>query len=141
MTTVNTKGLILGMLAIGGLFAGSSMFLTQAYAQDTLGTDGLEISNSASASNSDDDVVFQSNSANVEQKADVKCKASVDDNDVVQVGNNFNTAANACYSEQSSTIGQANINEDNDFQEAFANACQAIGFDIGANVCRGPSTE
>jgi hypothetical protein len=132
MTTVNTKGLILGMLAIGGLFAGSSMFLTQAYAQ---------VSNSADARNSDDDFVSQSNYANVEQKADVKCKASVDDDDVVQVGDNTNTAANACGVSQSSTIGQANVNTDNDVQVASADACQAIAAIIGSNVCRGPSEE
>jgi hypothetical protein len=121
MNTVNTKGLMLGMLAIGGLIAGGAMFTTgQAYAQ----------SNTAAAANSDDDYVSQSNSATVYQDAKVKCKASVDDNDGVQVGSNTNTAANACWSEQSSTIGQANVNEDNDVQEAFVCAVATYAFAI-----------
>jgi hypothetical protein len=132
MNTVNTKGLMLGMLAIGGLIAGGAMFTTgQAYAQ----------SNTAAAANSDDDYVSQSNSATVYQDAKVKCKASVDDNDFIQAGDNTNTAGNVCWSEQSSTIGQGNSNEDNDVQTASAEACQALAFLLGANACGNTITE
>jgi hypothetical protein len=126
MKNVNTTGLMLGMLAVGGLIAGGALMTGQAYAQPI---------NAATASNSDDDTVNQSNSASVTQKAKVKCKASVSDDDGVQVGSNTNTAANACYSDQSATIGQANVNTDNDVQVASAEACQAIAGLIGANVC------
>jgi hypothetical protein len=128
MNNVNMKGLMLGMLAIGGLIAGGAMFTTgQAFA-----TNGVDpsASNTAAAANSDNDVVSQSNSATVYQDAKVKCKASVDDNDGVQVGSSTNTAANACWSEQSSTIGQANVNEDNDVQEAFVCAVATYAFAI-----------
>jgi hypothetical protein len=131
MKSVNTKGLMLGMLAIGGLIAGGAMFTGQAaYAQITVSP-----VNAASATNSDDDFVAQSNSANVEQKADVKCKASVSDDDDIQLGDNINTAANDCGADQSSTIDQSNTNEDNDVQVAEATACQALGLLAGANVC------
>ena len=127
MNTVNTKGLMLGMLAIGGLIAGGAMFTTgQAYAQ---------VSNTAAAANSDDDTVSQSNSAYVSQYSEVKCKASVDDNDFIQAGDNTNTAGNACSSAQSSNIGQGNSNTDNDDQTATAEACQALGGLLGANLC------
>jgi hypothetical protein len=126
MNTVNTKGLMLGMLAIGGLIAGGAMFTTgQAYAQ----------SNTAAAANSDDDYVSQSNSAYISQYSEVKCKASVDDNDFIQAGDNTNTAGNECYSAQSSSIGQGNSNEDTDVQTASAEACQALGGLLGANLC------
>src|SRR5215217_4664837 len=130
MKNVNTSGLMLGMLAIGGLIAGGAMFTGQAYAQLTISP-----VNAAAASNSDDDTVNQSNSASVTQSAKVKCKASVSDDDFVQVGDNTNTAANACYSDQSATVAQANINTDNDVQIARAEACQAVAGLIGANVC------
>jgi hypothetical protein len=133
MNNVNMKGLMLGMLAIGGLIAGGAMFSGQAYA--TAMEEDPSVSNTAAAANSDNDVVSQSNSATVYQDAKVKCKASVDDNDGVQVGSNTNTAANACWSEQSSTIGQANVNEDNDVQSASATACQSIALILGANFC------
>jgi hypothetical protein len=128
MNTVNTKGLMLGMLAIGGLIAGGAMFTGtgQAYAQ---------VSNTAAAANSDDDTVTQSNSAYVSQYSETKCKASVDDNDLLQVGDNTNTAGNACSSAQSSTVGQGNSNNDNDDQTATAEACQALGGLLGANLC------
>src|SRR5918995_4462950 len=122
MTTVNTKGLVLGMLAIGGLIAGGAMFTGQAaYAQLTISP-----VNAAAASNSDDDVVIQSNSANIKQKADVKCKASVDDDDFAQIGDNTNTAANACGTTQTASATQANVNTDNDIQVAEATACQSL---------------
>jgi len=127
MTTVNTKGLMLGMLAIGGLIAGGAIFTTgQAYAQ---------VSNAGIAANSDDDTVVQANSANIEQKSKNKCEAKVSDDDFAQVGNNINTAANDCDTTQTATVAQANVNEDNDVQVADADACQAIGLLAGANVC------
>jgi hypothetical protein len=131
MTTVNTKGLVLGMLAIGGLIAGGAMFTGQAaYAQITVSP-----VNAAAASNSDDDFVIQSNDAKVEQKGEAECKAEVDDDDVFQVGDNTNSAANDCDVSQSSSIGQDNTNEDNDVQVAEATSCQALGLVAGANVC------
>jgi hypothetical protein len=131
MKNVNTKGLMLGMLAIGGLIAGGALFTGQAaHAQITVSP-----VNAAAASNSDDDVVVQANSANVKQKADVKCKAKVSDDDTVQVGNNINTAANACGVTQSSSISQSNTNTDNDVQIAEATACQSLALLIGANIC------
>jgi len=133
MTTVNTKGLVLGMLAIGGLIAGGAMFTgQQAYAQL------IDISpvNAAVASNSDDDFVVQSNNAEVEQKADVDCEAKVSDDDKIQFGDNTNTAGNDCDVDQSSFVAQTNTNEDNDFQLADATACQALGLLVGGiNIC------
>jgi hypothetical protein len=62
MTTVNTKGLMLGMLAIAGLIAGGAMFTTgQAYARVVNGGGGGN--NAAVAANSDDDTVNQVNAA------------------------------------------------------------------------------
>ena len=131
MKSVNTKGLMLGMLAIGGLIAGGAMFTTgQAYAQLTISP-----VNAAAASNSDDDVVVQSNTAEVKQDADVKCKAKVSDDDVIQAGDNINTAANACDASQSAFVAQTNTNEDNDVQVAEATACQAIAVGLGLNLC------
>ena len=108
--------LTLGLLAVGGLIAGGA-FMTSAYAQPV---------NAATAANSDDDTVSQSNSASVYQSSEIKCKASVDDNDFVQVGDNINTAANDCDNTQTSTVSQANVNEDNDIQNARPCANQAI---------------
>jgi hypothetical protein len=127
MTTVNTTALMLGMLAIGGLIAGGAMFTAgPAYAQPA---------NIAGASNSDDDDVTQSNTAYTTQKAKVKCDASVSDDDSFQLGGNTNEAANDCDVTQTSTTSQANINQDNDFQIATADACQAIAGLIGSNFC------
>jgi hypothetical protein len=91
--------------------------------------------NAASASNSDDDVVVQANSANVKQKADVDCEAKVSDDDKYQVGYNINAAGNDCDTTQTTTVAQANVNQDNDVQVAEATACQAVAGLIGANVC------
>jgi hypothetical protein len=137
MKSVNTKGLMLGMLAIGGLIAGGAMFTGQAYATVMNGGVSINVNpvNAASAENSDDDVVVQSNDAKVEQKGETECKAEVEDNDFAQVGDNDNTAANGCSVSQSSTIGQANTNTDNDVQVAEATACQALAGFIGANIC------
>jgi hypothetical protein len=127
MTTVNTKGLMLGMLAIGGLIAGGAMFTTeQAYAQ---------IANNAVAANSDDDVVTQVNAAEVKQESETKCEAKVSDDDFAQVGDNVNVAANDCDTDQSATVAQTNVNEDNDIQVADADACQSVALLAGANVC------
>ena len=127
MKTVNTAGLMLGMLAITGLIGGG-YFMTQAHAQ-------FAPVNVAAASNSDDDTVSQSNTAYTTQKAYTKCKASVDDDDLVQVGDNTNTAANDCDTTQASVTTQSNTNTDNDVQVARAEACQSIALLIGANVC------
>jgi uridine phosphorylase len=127
MTTVNTKGLMLGLLAIGGLISGGAMFTAeQAYAQ---------ISNAAVAANSDDDIVTQVNAAEIKQESETKCEAKVSDDDFFQVGDNVNTAANDCDTTQSATALQTNTNEDNDVQVADADACQAIAGLAGANVC------
>ena len=118
-------GLTLGLLAVGGLIAGSA-FMTSAYAQPV---------NAATASNSDDDTVDQSNYADVYQSSSIKCKASVDDEDFIQVGDSANTAANDCDNTQTSTVAQANINSDDDVQTAIATACQANAFLLGTNAC------
>lgn len=64
MTTVNTKGLMLGMLAIAGLIAvaGGAMLTTgQAYTRVVNGGGGGN--NAAVAANSDDDKVNRVNAA------------------------------------------------------------------------------
>ena len=101
MTTVNIS-LMLSMLAIAGLFAGG--FLTMApiatYADDEESIESeIENEANAKASNSDDDVVVQSNDADVAQIADNDCEAgaAVSDDDVVGVtGANVAVAANDC---------------------------------------------
>jgi hypothetical protein len=136
MKSVNTSALMLGMLAIGGLIAGGAMFSTgNAYAQTLPG--GITVSpvNAASATNSDDDRVDQSNKATIKQKSDTECKASVEDNDVLQALANVNTATNACDTTQTVTNTQANANTDIDLQTATATACQAIGLLTGTNAC------
>ncbi len=129
MTTVNTKGLMLGLLAIGGLLAGGALLNGQAYAQL------IGASNTAVAANSDDDVVTQVNSAEIKQESETKCEAKVSDDDLVQVGDNANVAANDCDTTQTATVAQANVNEDNDVQVAEATACQAIALGLGLNLC------
>jgi hypothetical protein len=131
MNTINTKGLMLGMLAIGGLIAGGAMFTGQAYAQL------IDISpvNAAAASNSDDDTVVQANSATVKQESETKCEAKVSDDDKFQIGDNVNAAANDCDTTQTATVGQANVNTDNDIQVAEATSCQALGLIAGVNIC------
>jgi hypothetical protein len=135
MNTTNTKGLMLGMLAIGGLIAGGAMFQGQAYAQlPPL----LQINpiNAASASNSDDDTVVQANSANIKQESETKCEAKVSDDDDAQVGDNTNAAANDCDTTQDATVAQTNVNTDNDVQVAEATSCQALALlGIAANIC------
>jgi sporulation-control protein spo0M len=131
MKSVNTSALMLGMLAIGGLIAGGAFFTGHAYAQSIT----VNPVNAAAASNSDDDDVKQSNKATIKQSSKVKCKASVEDNDVAQLGANLNTAANVCGSTQTVTNIQANANTDNDIQLATATACQAVSLALGTNVC------
>ena len=137
MTTVNTKGLVLGMLAIGGLIAGGAMFTGQQAFATAIGGPLITVNpaNVASASNSDDDFVVQSNNAEVKQKADVDCEAKVSDDDKIQAGDNTNTAGNDCDVTNASVIGQSNVNEDNDVQIADATACQALGLLAGINIC------
>ena len=125
--------LTLGLLAVGGLIAGGAFMTGQAFA--TAQEEPSDPVNAATASNSDDDTVTQSNSAYVTQESSIKCKASVDDNDGVQVGDNVNTAANDCDNYQSASVSQANVNQDNDVQTAIATACQSIAGLAGANVC------
>ena len=125
MKTVNTTGLMLGMLAIVGLTAGGA-FMTGAFAQPI---------NAATAVNSDDDNVTQSNTASISQYSKTKCDASVDDNDFVQVGDNRNTASNDCDTTQTAANIQSNTNTDNDVQSAFAEACQSIAGLVGSNIC------
>jgi Flp pilus assembly protein TadG len=123
------------MLAIGGLIAGGALFTGHAYAQITVSP-----VNAAAASNSDDDDVEQSNEATIKQSSKVECKASVEDNDVLQAGANVNTAANACGSTQTVTNTQANVNTDNDVQVATATACQALSvLGLASNLCATPS--
>jgi hypothetical protein len=131
MNTINTKGLMLGMLAIGGLIAGGAMFQGQAYAQLI----GINPVNAAAASNSDDDTVIQANSATVKQESETKCEAKVSDDDKFQVGDNVNAAANDCDTTQEATVAQANVNTDNDVQVAEATACQALAGGAAANLC------
>ena len=129
MTTVNTKGLMLGMLAISGLIGGALIATPAAYAQSVV--------NAATAANSDDDTVTQSNSAYVTQKSKTKCEAEAEseNDDSVQVGSNTNTAINDCDTTQTSTVTQANANIDNDVQAASAEACQSVALLLGVNVC------
>jgi hypothetical protein len=137
MNTINTKGLMLGMLAIGGLIAGGAMFQGQAYAQLPPLPALIEINpiNAAAASNSDDDTVTQVNSATVKQESETKCEAKVSDDDKFQVGDNVNAAANDCDTTQTANVGQANVNTDNDIQVAEATSCQALGLIAGINIC------
>jgi hypothetical protein len=139
MNYVNTTAFMVGMFAIGGLIAGGSMFNAgqQAFAT-AIGGPLITVNpvNAAAASNSDDDVVVQSNVANVKQKADVDCDAKVSDNDKFQIGDNNNIAANECEAENESFVAQGNFNSDDDVQVADATACQALAFlGIGANIC------
>ena len=130
--------LTLGLLAVGGLIGGGA-FMTSAYA--TLIGDESDPVNAATAANSDDDSVTQSNSASVTQESKIKCKASVDDDDLVQVGSNTNTAANDCDNTQTATVGQANVNTDNDVQDAAAIACQSLGLLAGTSFCANTGEE
>ena len=127
-------GLMLGILAVGGLIA-TGVFMTSAYATVMNPPPDSDPVNTATASNSDDDPVTQSNTASVTQESKIKCKASVDDNDGVQVGNNVNTAANGCDNYQSASVSQANVNQDDDVQTALATACQAIAGLAATSAC------
>jgi hypothetical protein len=154
MTTLSI-GLMLSMLAIAGLFAGgiSSMVpIAAVYADDEESTEvDTEIENEAQAKadaeNEDNDVVVQSNDADVAQIADNRCDAgaAVSDDDVVGVtGANVAVAANDCEntSTQTSNIGQANVNDDRDVQLAIADAeaeadqtiCGQLAF-LGLQLC------
>ena len=152
MTTLSI-GLMLSMLAIAGLFAGGITMTPAVYADEDEGSTEIEtdIENEAEAKaeaeNEDNDVVVQSNDADVAQIADNDCSAgaAVTDDDVIGVtGANVAVAANDCDSitAQTSTIGQANVNTDNDVQVADADAeaeaeqtlCGQLAF-LGLQVC------
>jgi hypothetical protein len=138
MKSVNTSGLMLGMLAVGGLIAGGAFMAGQAvFATSTPDPDELTIdpSNTATAANAVNQPVTQSNTANVAQESHTYCKASVSDDDVAQVGNNTNTAANDCDTTQTATVGQANVNTQTTTQNALAIACQANALLAGTNLC------
>ena len=130
MKSVNTSGLMLGMLAVGGLIAGGA-FMTgqtvfaQALIEDPDGGLTFDPSNTAAAANSNNQPVTQTNAASISQYAKTKCKASVSDDDLAQVGDNVNTAANDCDTTQSAAIGQSNDNTQTTTQNALALACQA----------------
>ena len=144
MTTLSI-GLMLSMLAIAGLFAGGITMTPAVYADDDEESTEIdsEIENEAKADaeNEDNDVVVQSNDADVAQIADNDCEAAaaVSDDDVVGVtGANVAVAANDCdnRSTQESNIGQANVNDDRDIQvaDAEAEACQQLAF-LGLQLC------
>jgi hypothetical protein len=148
MTTLSI-GLMLSMLAIAGLFAGGITMTPAVYADDDEESTEIdsEIENEAKADadarNEDNDVVVQSNDADVAQIADNDCEAAaaVSDDDVVGVtGANVAVAANDCdnTTNQESNIGQANVNDDRDVQTAVADAeaeaCQQLAF-LGLQLC------
>lgn len=108
-------GLMLGMLAVGGLLAGGAFMTEQVYAQPV---------NTGTAAISDDDEVSQSNAASIYQSPETACNASVDDSDGIQAGDSTNTAANDCDSEQTASVSQANTNEDDDVQ--IIPFCQSV---------------
>jgi cytoskeletal protein RodZ len=120
-------GLMLGMLAVGGLIAVGALNNGQAFAQ-------ISPSNTATAANAVNQPVTQSNSASISQESKTKCKASVSDDDVAQVGDNVNTAANDCDTTQTATVGQANVNTQTTTQNALALACQSLG-GLATNFC------
>jgi hypothetical protein len=137
MKSVNTSGLMLGMLAVGGLIAGGAFMAGQAvFATSTPDPDELTFdpSNTATAANAVNQPVTQSNSASISQESKTKCKASVSDDDVAQVGDNVNTAANDCDTTQTATVGQANSNTQTTTQDALALACQSLG-GLATNFC------
>ena len=122
------------MLAIGAI-ASFGMMTNGLFAQAQL----VEIENEAEATNEDNDDVKQENKSEIEQKSEIECEseAEVEDNDVIGV-TGANTAAaggNDCDSTQSATVGQANVNTDNDVQVATAEACQQVAALVGFNVC------
>ena len=121
-------GLMLGMLAVGGLMAVGALHNGQAYAQ-------ISPSNTAAAANSNNQPVTQTNAASISQYAKTKCKASVSDDDVAQVGDNVNTAANDCDTSQSASVGQSNSNTQTTTQNALAIACQANSFLASSAIC------
>jgi len=111
MKSVNTTGLMLGMLALGGLVAvGAIMTGQAAFAQ-------LSPFNAATASNSDDDSVGQSATGIMPQIAVTTCEID-------------------CDTTQTGTITPSNTNTDNDVLSASALACQALsGTAAASNIC------
>jgi hypothetical protein len=144
MKSVNTSGLMLGMLAVGGLIAGGAFMTGQAvFATPIADPEDLTVdpTNTAAAANSNNQPVTQSNTANVSQESHTYCKASVSDDDVAQVGNDTNTALNDCDTTQTATVGQANSNTQTTTQDALAIACQANALLAGTNLCANSGEE
>lgn len=115
---------MLGMLAIAGLFAGGFFTMgpiVAAYAEDDEGSTEVDtdIENEAKAKagdaeNEDNDVVVQENTATVAQIADNDCSSGD-----VSLNDCDNTTS------QSSTISQANVNDDRDTQTAIGGEARA----------------
>jgi hypothetical protein len=140
MTTLNIS-LMLGMLAIAGLFAGGLFTMgpiVAAYADDEGSTEvDTDIENEAEAKggdaeNEDNDVNVQENHATVAQIADNDCSSGD-----VSLNDCDNTTT------QTSTISQANVNDDRDTNtavggEATADAeqtiCGQLAF-LGLQLC------
>jgi len=137
MKSVNTSGLVLGMLAVGGLIAGGAFMTGQAvFAQVDFSP-----TNAAAAANSNNQPVTQTNAATIDQYAKTKCKASVSDDDVAQVGDNTNTAANDCDTSQSASVSQSNNNAQTTTQSALAIACQANSLLASSAFCANTEEE
>jgi hypothetical protein len=138
MKSINASGLMLGMLAVGGLIAGGAFMTGQTVFATLIGEDGgltFDPTNAAAAANSNNQPVTQTNAATIGQESHTYCKGSVSDDDVAQVGDNVNTAANNCDTTQTATVGQANSNNQTTTQDALAIACQANGLLNSTNLC------
>ena len=138
MKSVNTSGLMLGMLAVGGLIAGGAFMTGQTVFATAMGEDpdGLTVdpSNTATSTNANNQPVNQNNNAAIGQESHTYCKASVSDDDGAQVGDNTNTATNDCDTTQTATVGQANVNTQTTTQNALALACQSLG-GLATSLC------
>ncbi|MFL6510509.1 MAG: hypothetical protein ACJ700_04910 [Nitrososphaera sp.] len=144
MKSVNTSGLVLGMLAVGGLIAGGAFMTGQAVFATAIGEDPeltVDPTNAAAAANSNNQPVTQTNAAGIGQESHTYCKASVSDDDTAQVGDNTNTAANDCDTTQTATVGQANQNTQTTTQNALAIACQANALLAGTTLCANSGEE
>ncbi|MFL6522282.1 MAG: hypothetical protein ACJ71B_02255 [Nitrososphaera sp.] len=138
MKSVNTSGLVLGMLAVGGLIAGGAFMTGQAVFATAIGEDPeltVDPTNAAAAANSNNQPVTQTNAAAIGQESHTYCKASVSDDDLAQVGSNTNTAANDCDTTQSAAVGQSNSNTQTTTQNALAIACQANSLLASSAIC------
>ena len=141
MKSVNTSGLVLGMLAVGGLIAGGAFMTGQAVFAQALIDDSedpeitVDPTNAAVATNNNNQPVTQTNAAAIGQESHTYCKASVSDDDIAQVGDNYNTAANDCDTTQSANVEQSNSNAQTTTQSALAIACQANSFLASSTFC------